>query len=116
MTRVALSALGAGTASIGNAFGDVDDDAAVDLLNACLQSGVRYLDTAPLYGFGLAERRLGSALRELGQPDVTISTKVGRTLDESAPNHNRFDFSRNAIMRGLESSLQRLGRDRVDIV
>jgi D-threo-aldose 1-dehydrogenase len=113
---VTLTAIGAGTASLGDVFGAVEEKAATELVAACLDSGVRYLDTAPLYGNGLSERRLGVALAELSQPDVTISTKAGRTLDPSAPDGWRFDFSRSAILRGFESSLDRLGRDRVDVL
>lgn len=113
---VTLTAIGAGTASLGDVFGGVAEGAATELVAACLESGVRYLDTAPLYGNGLSERRLGAALAELGRPEVTISTKAGRTLDPESPEGWRFDFSRSAILRGLESSLERLGRDRVDVL
>jgi D-threo-aldose 1-dehydrogenase len=113
---VRLSTLGAGTSSLGDVFGPVDEAAAVGVVGACLANQVRYLDTAPLYGSGTSERRLGRALADLGQPDLVISTKVGRTLDASAPDGWRFDFSREAILRGLDSSLTRLGRDSVDIV
>lgn len=115
-TPVSVSALGAGTASLGDVFGPVSEASAIELIGACIDGGISYLDTAPLYGNGLSERRLGAALRELGQPEITISTKVGRTLDADSPEGWRFDFSRDAILRGLESSLSRLGRDRVDIV
>jgi D-threo-aldose 1-dehydrogenase len=113
---VRLSTLGAGTASLGDVFGPVSDDAASDVLRACVANDVRYVDTAPLYGSGSSERRLGRALADIGQPNLVISTKVGRTLDAAARDGWRFDFSREATLRGLESSLTRLGRDSIDIV
>lgn len=92
---------------------------------------MRYFDTAPHYGLGLAERRLGAALRERPRDEYLISTKVGRALVPTPENvgsldddgfvvpaaHRReWDFSRDGILRSLEQSLERLGLDRVDIV
>lgn len=115
-TTLTLSRLGVGTASLGNVFGDVNDGAAEQIVSAALANGVNYIDTAPLYGNGLSERRLGAAMRALGQPDVTFSTKVGRILDDSEPHGWRFDFTRDGILRSLDSSLERLDRDAVDIL
>jgi len=115
-TGVFLPRLGVGTATLGDVFGPVPEGAAEELLATATANGLTYVDTAPLYGNGLSERRLGAALRALGDPDLTISTKVGRVLDASEPEGWRFDFSREGILRSLESSLERLGRDHVDIL
>jgi D-threo-aldose 1-dehydrogenase len=85
------------------------------LIRAALDAGVRYVDTAPLYGLGESERRFARPLRGVPRGDIVVSTKVGRILDDS-PRGWRFDFSRAAVRRSLESSLERLGLDRVDIV
>lgn len=115
-TGLEVSQLGAGTASLGNVFGEVAEGAAEELVTAALENGVTYFDTAPLYGNGLSERRLGAALRQHPHAGVTLSTKVGRILDDSEPDGWRFDFSREGILRSIESSLERLGRDRIDLV
>lgn len=114
MSPAPLPPLGLGTAGLGDVFGTVTDRAATEVLAAALARGIRYLDTAPLYGLGRAELRLGRAMAELGGPDVRLSTKVGRTLDDSARGWH-FDFGRDAVRRGLDQSLQRLGVDRVDV-
>ena len=77
--------------------------------------GVSYFDTAPYYGIGQAELALGAALQELGDAAVTISTKVGRIIDP-ATGAWHYDYSRDGVLRSLESSLGRLQRDHVDIV
>jgi D-threo-aldose 1-dehydrogenase len=115
-SAVDVTRLAAGTATLGNVFGEVDETAASDLLAACESSGITYLDTAPLYGVGLSEGRLGAALREHDPSAFVISTKVGRTLDESTPRGWVHDFSRDAILRGFDSSLTRLGREYCDVV
>ncbi|MFF1611686.1 aldo/keto reductase [Amycolatopsis sp. NPDC058278] len=88
------------------------DGAAGAVVAAAAGAGVRYFDTAPYYGFGLAERRLGRTLARLPAGSFAVSTKVGRTL---AGDGCVFDFSADAVRRGLEGSLDRLGLDRVDI-
>jgi D-threo-aldose 1-dehydrogenase len=118
-----------GAAVIGNLYRAVSEDTAAGAVRAALDAGVRYFDTAPHYGLGLSEQRLGAALA--GQPDTIISTKVGRLLvdnpggadrrDEEGfdvpARHTRVrDYSRDGVLRCLESSLTRLGSDRVDIV
>ncbi len=108
-----MADLGLGTAGLGNVFGDVDDEAAAEVVAAAAGAGVRYFDTAPYYGFGLAERRLGPALARLPAGSFAVSTKVGRTLTADGC---VFDFSAAAVRRGIEGSLDRLGLDRVDIV
>jgi len=108
-----MAELGLGTAGLGNVFGEVDDEAAAEVVAAAAGAGVRYFDTAPFYGFGSAERRLGRALARLPAGSFAVSTKVGRTLTGGGC---VFDFSADAVRRGIEGSLDRLGLDRVDIV
>lgn len=115
-SAVEVSRLAAGMASLGNVFGAVDEGAASDLLRSCADAGVRYLDTAPLYGLGLSERRLGAALGDYADDAFVLSTKVGRTLSDESPEGWVYDLSRDAILRGFESSLERLGRARVDVL
>lgn len=129
MTTIALPRLGMGTAAIGNLYRAVSDDEARNTISAALDAGIGYFDTAPHYGFGLAERRMGDVLAEseFGQRAI-ISTKVGRLL---APTNARdarhgfvdadpfepvFDYSADAIRRSHEESLKRLRRDRVEIL
>jgi len=122
-----VTGLGLGCAPIGNLFTAVSDDVAVATVNAAWDAGIRYFDTAPLYGHGLSERRLGAALRSRPRDQFTLSTKVGRLLrpaDASAPTTifagvddlmPVFDFSHDGILRSLEQSLVRLGTDHVDV-
>ena len=126
-----LSDLGFGGAAIGNLFAAVDDDAARAALDAAWDNGIRYFDTAPHYGLGLSERRIGEALRERPRQDFVLSTKVGRILEPvDAPNpadrdsegfdvpaayRRRWDFSAEGINRSIEESLERLGLDHIDI-
>jgi len=125
MSEPALPPLGIGTAAIGNLYAPVSDAEAEDTIRAALEAGITYFDTAPHYGFGLAERRLGAAL---GDARVLLSTKVGRLLEPTAergerhafvdadPYEPRFDYSADGVRRSHESSLDRLKRDRVDIL
>jgi D-threo-aldose 1-dehydrogenase len=129
-TGLRFSELCFGAAPIGNAFGAVCDDDARAAVDAAWEAGVRYFDTAPHYGLGLSERRLGSALAARPREDYLLSTKVGRLLvpdptaagrrdqefDVPADSRRVWDFSRNGVLRSLEGSLERLGVDRVDIV
>ncbi|WP_410592298.1 aldo/keto reductase [Amycolatopsis sp. lyj-23] len=108
-----MADLGLGTAGLGNVFGEVDDGAAAEVIAAAAGAGVRYFDTAPYYGSGLAERRLGRALAQRPAGSFAVSTKVGRTLVDGGC---VFDFSAAAVRRGIEGSLDRLGLDRVDVV
>ncbi|MGV3731920.1 MAG: aldo/keto reductase [Microcella sp.] len=121
-----------GAASIGNLYTEVDDATALDAVQAAWETGVRYFDTAPHYGLGLSERRLGEALRTYPRDDYIVSTKVGRLLEPiplaagDRDLENGFDvprdrvrvpdYSRDGVMRSIESSLGRLGLDRIDIV
>jgi len=93
---------------------------AVALIQKSLALGVRYLDTAPMYGVGHSEQRYGRALRGVPHDGYVLSTKVGRVLDPAEPGSARlawsFDFSRAGAIRSFESSLERLGLERVDIL
>ena len=119
---IALGRLGLGTAPIGGLYESVEDATAHAVVERAWFLGVRYFDTAPLYGAGLAERRLGAALRGKPRHGFAISTKVGRLLRpgrsewHGAPDARRlFRFSYEAALRSLEESLERLGLDRVDV-
>jgi aryl-alcohol dehydrogenase-like predicted oxidoreductase len=125
-----LTELGFGGAQIGNLFRATTDDEAADAVEAAWAAGIRYFDTAPHYGLGLSEHRLGQALRERDRAEYVVSTKVGRLLEPLAPVGNRDpegfavpathrrvrDYSRDGVLRSVESSLQRLGLDRIDLV
>ncbi|MFI6085748.1 aldo/keto reductase [Streptomyces sp. NPDC051217] len=131
-TRVLVSSLGFGGAPLGNLYAPLDDDRAAAAVDAAWDAGVRYYDTAPHYGLGLSERRLGAALAHRPRAEFTVSTKVGRLLEpHPAPTGSdlaaggfavpdnlirRPDYSRDGVLRSLERSLTRLGLDRVDIV
>ncbi|MGP3974172.1 aldo/keto reductase [Streptomyces sp. 8N114] len=130
---VEVTELGFGSASISGLYEAVDEDTAAATVAAAWDAGVRYFDTAPHYGVGLAERRLGAALRDKPRDAYTLSTKAGRLLvpyaegegpgDDLAhgfavpATHRRvWDFSADGVRRSLEQSLERLGLDRLDIV
>ncbi|WP_329085477.1 MULTISPECIES: aldo/keto reductase [unclassified Streptosporangium] len=129
---VQVSRYGFGAAPIGNLFSEVGEDAARAAVDAAYEAGVRLFDTAPHYGLGLSERRLGAALAERPRDSYTLSTKVGRLIvpavgegpfgrddqgfDVSAELRRVWDFSRDGVLRSLEESLERLGLDTVDVV
>jgi D-threo-aldose 1-dehydrogenase len=129
MSATAPARLGMGTAAIGNLYRAVSDAEAWATLAAAFAAGIRYFDTAPHYGFGLAERRLGAALATL-DPDqeAIVSTKVGRLLVptqaegirhgfvDADPFEPVFDYSGDAILRSLDGSRRRLRRDRIDLL
>jgi D-threo-aldose 1-dehydrogenase len=126
---LSFSALGFGTAPLGN-MGRVLSEAEADaVVETAWKSGARYIDTAPLYGHGLSEMRVGRALLRKSRDAVVVSTKVGRLLEPCAPGDEdsgiflatpscrvRFNYSRNGVLRSFEASLRRLGLDRVDIL
>jgi D-threo-aldose 1-dehydrogenase len=127
--RVRLSALGFGAAPIGNLYTPVAEADARAAVEEALARGIRYFDTAPYYGFGLSEERLGRAFKGAPRDSFTISTKVGRRIgtgerDRGASvsgfavnaGHGVFDYSRDGVQRSFESSLRRLGVDYVDIL
>lgn len=105
---------GLGTAPIGNATHVPDADADATVQHA-YTLGVRLFDSAPLYGGGVAETRLGRALRGIPRETYVISTKIGRVVSDT-PGPLPFDYSYDGIMRCIEGSLQRLNTDRIEIV
>jgi D-threo-aldose 1-dehydrogenase len=125
-----VSALALGTAPLGNLFAPVPEEDATATVRAALEAGLTYVDTAPHYGLGLAERRLGRLLAGLPRDRFVVSTKVGRLVRPLAPGETAdpegfadnppakrvWDFSGDGVRRSLEESLERLGLDRVDIV
>lgn len=132
-TGHALTTLGLGTAPLGGLFASVDEADAHATLDLAWQAGIRYFDTAPFYGYGLAEHRVGAALRGHPRSAWTLSTKVGRLMRplprdtgtveairgndwaRPLPFEPVFDYTAAGIRRSLEDSLQRLGVSRVDI-
>ncbi len=110
--------IGLGTAPLAGLYEPLDEATALAAVERAWELGIRFFDTAPYYGGGLAEHRLGAALRERPRAEYTLSTKVGRLLrpDTSGWGSAYFDFSYDAALRSLESSLERLRVDRVDIV
>jgi D-threo-aldose 1-dehydrogenase len=123
--------LGLGCAQLGNLYRSMSDETATDIVEAAWTHGIRYFDTAPHYGLGLSERRLGAALAGRPRDEYVLSTKVGRLLEENpayagerdtaggfdvpATLVRRLDYSRDGVLRSLESSMDRLGVDRIDI-
>lgn len=120
-----------GAASIGNLYTAVSERTAAAAVRAALRAGIRYFDTAPHYGLGLSERRLGAALAGWPRDELIISTKVGRLLvpapagaggrddegfDVPASLRRVRDYSRDGVLRSLEDSLKRMGTDRIDVV
>jgi D-threo-aldose 1-dehydrogenase len=114
---IELGGLGLGTAPLAGLYEPVDDQTAERVVERAWELGLRYFDTAPYYGSGLAERRLGKVLTHKPRDAFVVSTKVGRLLraDASGWNGAYFDFSFDAALRSLEESLERLGLDRVDV-
>ena len=129
-SSVDLTPLSLGGAQLGNLYIPIDDEAARGTVDAAWSEGIRTFDTAPHYGLGLSERRLGAALAARARDEFVLSTKVGRLLlpqdargqmDDAgfavpAAFRRVWDFSRDGILRSLAESLERLGLDRVDIV
>jgi D-threo-aldose 1-dehydrogenase len=116
-TNVRVSRLSLGGTPFGDMYATVPDEQAVATVKAAFEAGVRYFDTAPLYGVGRAERRLGLGLRDLPRDELVVSTKVGRILqDDDGTIPPTFEYAPEAIERSLAGSYERLGLDRVDIV
>lgn len=128
-TRV--TELGLGTAQFGNLYRQTTDDEAAGALEAAWQAGIRYFDTAPHYGLGLSERRLGALLRQKPRDEFVLSTKVGRLIVPNPGGENRrddegfdvpatvrreLDYSADGVRRSIDESLERLGLDRIDVV
>jgi D-threo-aldose 1-dehydrogenase len=120
-----LAGIGLGCAPIGDLFTSVTESDADATVATALASGIRFFDTAPHYGAGLSERRLGRALRGVDRESVSIATKVGRQIVDAdgavvPPGgvgvRTVMDPSADGVIRSLESSLARLGLDRIDIL
>jgi len=122
--------IGFGTAPLGNLYRSISDTDADAVLNRAWEAGLRYYDTAPLYGYGLSETRLNRLLRDKPRDDYILSTKVGRLLAPCTPGDRDgigkwfdvparkeiYDYSYDGVMRSVEFSLERLGTHRVDIL
>ena len=124
-----VTALGLGCAPLGNLYRSIDDESAAAVVDSAWDAGIRFFDTAPLYGNGLSEVRVGAALAKRARDEFVLSTKVGRLL--RAPQGGgtsrsifvdvpdldpQYAYSRDAILRSIEESLSRLGFDRIDVV
>lgn len=122
--------IGFGAAPLGNLYRAIPEEAAQAVLALAWEGGLRYFDTAPLYGYGLSETRLNHFLRDKPRDAYVISTKIGRLLQACPPQSRDgigkwfevpsrrevYDYSYDGVMRSLEASLERLGLDRVDIL
>lgn len=122
--------LGFGTAPLGNLYRAISDDDANAILEAAWEGGVRYYDTAPLYGLGLSETRLNRFLRTKPRDEYVLSSKIGRLLQvcphEERNGHGKwfdvpnrkevFDYTHDGVMRSVEFSLERMGVDRIDVL
>lgn len=130
-TTVEVTALGFGAAALGNLYRVVPDAAAAQTVRAALDGGIAYVDTAPHYGQGLSERRVGAILGPLVPHATVVSTKVGRVLKpipapppgterhgfvDGDPFEPHFDYSYDGVRQSFEASLKRLGREHIDIL
>ena len=129
-TEVEVTSLGFGTAPIGDLFHRVTEPYAESILKAAWDSGIRYFDTAPFYGHGKSELRVGQFLRQQDRDEFVLSTKVGRVLSapkdpanfksemwaNPVPFDFRYDYTYDGVMRSFEDSLQRLGLNRIDVL
>ncbi|MCH8142809.1 MAG: aldo/keto reductase [Gammaproteobacteria bacterium] len=127
-TDIKVTTLGFGGGPLGGVGGRISEAQVAAVVEAAWDGGIRYFDTAPLYGHGLSEKRLGAQLSPLWRDDFALSSKVGRLLvpvaegvrnpqmRDSEPFAIRYDYSYDAARRSLESSLERLHLDRVDIL
>lgn len=126
---IAASQLGMGSAPLGNMFGRLTEEDVWACMEAAWAGGVRVFDTAPFYGYGLAEHRVGDFLRTKPRDEFLLSSKVGRLLeprgnqestdtffDSDFPFNSVYDYSFDGALRSHEDSLQRLGLDRIDIL
>ncbi len=124
-----VTRLGLGGTTFGNMYSALDDQEGLDVIDASYMAGVRYFDTAPLYGYGMSETKMGPGLGRYNRDEIAISSKVGYVLKErqegddyvdlfvDAPKLTSFfDYSRDAVLRSIEGSLKRLKTDRLDIV
>jgi D-threo-aldose 1-dehydrogenase len=130
-TKLKVTVLGLGTATLGNLYAPVSDADAHDTVKTAFDAGVRFVDTAPFYGHGWSEHRVGEALRGYKRDEIVLSTKIGRLLKPKDPGKGGidggvfaavlpfdpvFDYSYDGVMRSVEDSLQRLGTHRIDVL
>ena len=126
-TPLQVTRLGFGTAPLGGLFQALGDDEAHQVVEAAWSAGIRFFDTAPQYGNGLAEERLGAVLGTKPRDQYVLATKVGRLLRAGAPPQTEtfpdapplnpvFDFSYDGVMRSVEESIARLGIDKIDVL
>ncbi|HEV2032802.1 MAG TPA: aldo/keto reductase [Candidatus Dormibacteraeota bacterium] len=127
-TSLTVTRLGLGTAPLAGLFEEVAEAQALEVIGHAWQAGLRFFDTAPLYGHGLAELRLGRVLQNKPRDEYTLASKVGRLLRADAPPepgqvyrgvppvNPTFDFSYDGVMRSVEESLERLGLQRIDVL
>ncbi|SEO19848.1 D-threo-aldose 1-dehydrogenase [Paracoccus alcaliphilus] len=128
-TDLEVTGFAFGTAPVGNIFREIDDQTSRAMFDHAWDAGVRYFDTAPMYGHGLSELRTSEALRWRNRDDFVLSSKVGRLLRparrdsidfapwvNAAPFRSEFDYSYDGTMRAFEDSLQRLALERIDIL
>jgi D-threo-aldose 1-dehydrogenase len=125
---IAVTSLGLGGGPAGRQRGPVADKAAAETVRAAWAAGIRYFDTAPLYGLGRSETRIGAVLRQRPRGEFVLSTKVGRLLRHQSSSNVAttdvdsdepevvYDYSRDGALRSLEESFRRLGLERADIV
>ena len=127
---ISFTELGFGSAPLGNLYRSISDEEAQATLDLAWQSGLRYFDTAPLYGLGLSETRLNRFLRGKPRDEYVLSTKVGRLMIPCRANEQtgigkwfnvpirqeQYDYSYDGVMRSIEFSLERLGVNRIDIL
>jgi len=113
-TALRITRLGLGTAPIANLYSTVTEAQAIETVQRSFESGVRYFDTAPLYGRGVAEERVGMALQGVPRDQFVLQTKVGGLVREDGS--FEYDYSRDGVLRSFEESLKRLQMDRVDIL
>ena len=125
-----VTEIGFGTAPLGNLYRAISDEDADSILQKSWQGGIRYYDTAPLYGLGMSETRLNRFLRDKPRDEYVLSTKVGRLLRPCDPSERTgfgkwfdvparqevYDYSYDGVMRSIEHSLERLGTHRIDIL
>ncbi|MCP3029857.1 aldo/keto reductase [Halobacillus sp. A1] len=128
MKSMTQGKLGFGTAPLGNMYRDIPEDEALATVDAAWEHGIRYFDTAPFYGAGLAEIRLGKALSKYNRDDYVLSSKVGRVIEDELEEpaeglfeHGRKnkvlnDYSADGTLRSIEQSLKRLNTDHLDFV
>lgn len=130
-TGLRVSRLGFGAAPLGDLYALLNDAAAIDAVVEAVRGGINLIDTSPLYGHGLSEHRVGTALRRLAaeRPGLLLSSKVGRVMQPARgpdwdregylgglPFEAKLDYSYDATLRSIEQSLLRLGTDQLDIV